>query len=114
MVNNKLSYTNVVNQQKIIANDSRSVDIPSTGVISTLFTITTTETVTPTARVFIEYNGTMTAITASQSSTYATIGKLSAFYASFNALNALVIQTNSLDAYTATIYYRIYKDGAPS
>ncbi len=113
MTNNKLSYTNVFNQQKIIVNNSQSFSIPSTGVLTTLVTVATTETVTPTARCFIEFNGTIAPLSASEGGTIDTIGKDSAFYASFNTLNSLVIQVVSFDAYTATIYWRIYKDGRP-
>lgn len=114
MPNKNLSYTNLFNQQKIIVDDSQVVNVPNTFTLTTILTVATGQDVTPTARVFIEYNGIMAPLYTSRSGTFRTIGKLAGFYVFFNAINALVIQTLSLDTFSPTIYYRIYKDGRPT
>jgi len=109
-----LSYTNQFNQQKIIANGSQSVSVPGTTLITTVLTVPTNETTTPTARAFIEFNGIMAPLSSGEIGTINTIGKTTAFFAYFNALNGFVVQVASSDSYTCTIYYRIYKDGRPT
>lgn len=115
MADSVLSYSNIFNQQKIVTNSSQEVIIPNTaGVLTTVLTVATTETVTPTARVFVEFSGRLAPIYSSVDGSVKTIVKNSAFQVYFNALNSLIIAVDSSDTYTATIYYRIYKDGAPT
>lgn len=109
-----LSFSTGFNQQKIIINSSQVVSVPSTFSPTTLLSVPTGQTIRPTARVFVEVGGVLTPAYMSQAATFNSIGKSTAFFAYFDASNNLVIQTTSLDAYTATIYYRIYKDGRPS
>lgn len=113
-MDNKLSFTNLFNQQKIIANSSSTVSISSAGTLATYVTVATQELQTPTARVFVEFNGILAPMSSSSAGTFNTIGKSTSFYAFFNSANSLVIQAVSLDAYDVTIYYRIYVDGVPS
>ena len=111
MATQDLSYSNVFNQQKIIINDSAVVSVPNTGVLTTVLTVSTGETITPTARVFIEHNGIMAQIYNSTSGTFRTIVQSARFYTFFNANNDLVVQVYSFDTFSPTIYYRVYIDG---
>lgn len=110
-----LSCSTGFNQQKIIVNSSQTVSVPFTGVgPDTLLTVSSGQTVRPTARVFVQIGAKLAPAYMSQSATFNSLGKSTAFICSFDSSNNLVIQSNSLDTYSVTIYYRIYKDGRPS
>lgn len=110
-----LSFSTGFNQQKIIINSSQSVTVPVSGINpDTLLTVSTGQTVRPTARVFVEVGGTLIPAYMSSAATFNSIAKNTYFFCYFDSSNNLVIQSYSTDTYTATIYYRVYMDGRPS
>ena len=114
-----LSFSTRFNQPKILADDSRDVTIPvSVGTTpDTLFTITTNATTTPMPpRLYMEYNDELTQVYGDTTRMVATLGLSIIFYAYYNALNALVVQSLSTEVGTVDvkIHYRIYRDARPN
>jgi hypothetical protein len=112
-----LSFSTGFNQQKIIINSSQAVTCPALSFTpDTLFTVSTGQTVRPTARVFVEIGGILAPAYASTAASQNSLGKAVAFLCYFDGSNNLVVQSFSNEATTtaARVYYRIYKDGRPS
>jgi hypothetical protein len=107
-----LSFSTGFNQPKILVNDHEDVTVPSLA-ISTLLTITTSSLTVPLPpRVFIEYNGKLAPAYAEGVNTRDVLGVDVGFLASFNSLNALIIESNSNEPSTVDlrIHYRVYRD----
>ena len=110
-----LSYATSFNHQKILINDTVDVVIPVSGASpDQLTTVITGQATRPTAKVYVEFSGTLCPAYMSTSATFNAIGKSTAFFCFFDANNDLYIQSFSFDTYTATLHYRLYLDGRPS
>lgn len=105
-----LSFATTFNHPKIIINEPRQVTVPVSGIVSdTLFTITTGLQRLPfPPRLYVEYGGVMSPSNAT--------GLDIQFFASFNALNSLVVRSYSLEPSPVdlTVYVRVYIDARPS
>lgn len=106
----KLSFSSVFNQQKILLNDSRTVNIPSSiGPYTTVVSFSTGLTYVPVFRCFVQFNSILYPITQQFAVVDDIIAGVDSSFNFFIKAVSIGVAVNNV-----TFYWRIYTDSKPA